>query len=314
MTTLTDKYPSRVESRGKILPRRDPVVYEGEFDGPLTADQINQYERDGFLSLSSVFTPAEVDAASRELERLGQSEKVRQSELAVTEPTSGEIRSVFAVQTVSVLFAQLAGDQRVLRIVEQLLGSRVYLHQSRINFKPGFAGKEFYWHSDFETWHTEDGMPNMRAISCSIALTDNTEFNGPLMLIPGSHKYFVQCIGRTPENHYQASLKRQEFGVPDNESLRWLVDQSEIVAPKGPAGSVTLFECNLMHGSNSNISPYPRSNAFFVYNSVENPLVDPFAANLPRPWYLGSRDIDPLTETDFAAYIQNKAAAGNGRH
>jgi hypothetical protein len=41
----------------------------------------------------------------------------------------------------------------------QLLGSDVYVHQSRVNFKPGFNGQDFYWHSDFETWHAEDGMP-----------------------------------------------------------------------------------------------------------------------------------------------------------
>ncbi|MES8739290.1 phytanoyl-CoA dioxygenase family protein, partial [Cutibacterium acnes] len=73
------------------------------------------------------------------------------------------------------------------------------IHQSRINLKNGFNGKEFYWHSDFETWHVEDGMPNMRAVSCSITLTDNTVYNGSLMVIPGSHKYFVSCVGETPE-------------------------------------------------------------------------------------------------------------------
>ncbi len=43
---------------------------------------------------------------------------------------------------------------------------------------PGFTGSGFYWHSDFETWHAEDGMPSMRAVSCSIALTENFAYNG----------------------------------------------------------------------------------------------------------------------------------------
>ena len=62
----------------------------------------------------------------------------------------------------------------------------------------------------------------------------------------------------------------------------------------GPAGSVTFFECNLMHGSNGNITPHPRRNVFFVYNSVENTLVEPFAAPSPRPTYIASRKFDPL--------------------
>lgn len=62
---------------------------------------------------------------------------------------------------------------RLLDIAQFLLDDEVYIHQSRLNYKPGFRGKEFYWHSDFETWHVEDGMPRLRALSISITLTEN---------------------------------------------------------------------------------------------------------------------------------------------
>jgi ectoine hydroxylase len=133
-------------------------------------------------------------------------------------------------------------------------------------------------------------MPRMRALSCSISLEDNYHFNGPLMLIPGSHQYFISCVGMTPENHYQQSLQRQEYGVPDRDSLTWLVKYHGIVTPTGPAGSVVLFDCNIMHGSNGNITPLPRSNVFFVYNSVENKLVKPFSGQKPRPEFIASRE------------------------
>src|SRR3546814_19786785 len=92
--------------------------------------------------------------------------------------------------------------------------------QSRLNYKPGFVGKEFYWHSDFETWHVEDGMPQMRALSMSILLAPNTVLNGPLMIIPGSHRKYLTCVGETPEDHYRSSLKKQEYGVPDRAEER----------------------------------------------------------------------------------------------
>lgn len=60
---------------------------------------------------------------------------------------------------------------RLLNVARQILGSEVYIHQFRANMKPGFLGKEFYWHSDFETWHVEDGMPSMRAPMCSWSTT-----------------------------------------------------------------------------------------------------------------------------------------------
>lgn len=294
-----DLYPTRVPTGAQILKRVDPVVYDGAETGPFSKEQVEAYERKGFAFLPGFYTADEVATIKEELDRLRNSEEVRQSELAVTEPLSGEIRSVFAIPTVSELFDNLSRDERIVGAIQQLLGSDVYLHQSRVNFKPGFRGKEFYWHSDFETWHAEDGMPRMRAISCSVALTDNQEYNGPLMLIPGSHKHFLQCTGMTPENHYHQSLKKQDYGVPSDDQLEFLVKKYGIEVPKGPAGSVVLFDCNTMHGSNGNITPHPRSNAFFVYNSVENALVQPFAADEPRPWFLGSRDPEPLEPSNY---------------
>ncbi|MNL63191.1 hypothetical protein D3C87_1873000 [compost metagenome] len=59
---------------------------------------------------------------------------------------------------------------------------------------------------------------------------------------------------------------------------------------------MVLFDCNTMHGSNGNITPFPRSNAFFVYNAWSNRVVAPFAAKNPRPAFLSSRDPKvPLT-------------------
>jgi ectoine hydroxylase len=205
------------------------------------------------------------------------------------EVTSSIVDEELLVHQSSEVMRRLCHHPKVVAIARQLLGSDVYIHQSRINYKGGFRGKEFYWHSDFETWHVEDGVPAMRMVSCSISLTPNTPHNGPLMIIPGSHQRFVACVGETPDNHYKKSLKSQEVGVPDDESLTQLVNDFGITAPTGLAGSVTFFECNIMHGSNSNITPLPRSNVFVVYNSVHNTPVDPFCGLAPRPNFIAER-------------------------
>jgi ectoine hydroxylase len=115
------------------------------------------------------------------------------------------------------------------------------------------------------------------------------------MDIPGSHNTYVACVGETPENHYKQSLKRQEYGVPDHDSLRSLTNKGGIAAPTGAAGSAVFFDCNTMHGSNGNITPYPRGNAFFVYNSVENTLQQPFRGLKPRPEHIATRqNFSPL--------------------
>jgi ectoine hydroxylase len=296
-TKTHDRYPTRVSGEPSIIERVEPTVADTARDpgaGPLTREQVDAFDRDGVLFLEDVFSREEAEGFLAELHRLSADEELKREDRVITERGTDEVRSIFEIHKVSERFAQMSRDPRLADVTRQLLGGDVYLHQTRVNFKPGFRGKEFYWHSDFETWHSEDGMPEMRAISASIALTDNTEHNGPLMVMPGSHRRFVSCIGETPDDNYKSSLQAQEIGTPDEGSLSQLAAEFGIVAPKGLAGSVIFFDSNIMHGSSSNITPFARSNAFFVYNHVDNALQEPFYANSPRPPYIAHREVEPL--------------------
>ncbi|CAM5778860.1 ectoine hydroxylase [Castellaniella caeni] len=292
---MQDCYVSRVGRTAALMARRDPVVYEGgRYARALDAAQVRQYEADGFLILPGVLGADELDGLRAEVAALAGDPALREAEELIREPDSDAVRSIFRVHELGARLAELPRDPRLLDVARQILGSEVYIHQSRVNLKPALDGREFYWHSDFETWHVEDGMPAMRALSCSVLLTDNTPFNGPLMLIPGSHRQFVACVGETPEAHYRQSLRRQEVGVPDPVSLRYLAEQGGLRAVTAPAGSVVFFDCNTLHGSGGNLSPWPRSNVFMVYNSVHNRLVAPFHGMRPRPAHIASRRADEV--------------------
>ncbi len=297
-----DLYPSRQHNHPSWQERLDPIAWHSDaHSAPLSSEQLSRFERDGFLVLDNVFSADEVQLFKAELARMSHDPEVLQSPTAIREPDSGALRSVFAIHRSNELFARVASDERTAGIIRYLLGGDIYVHQSRLNLKPGFKGKEFYWHSDFETWHTEDGLPRMRTISCSILLTDNHPWNGPLMLIPGSHRHYISCVGATPENHYQQSLRRQEFGIPDEDSLRRLVDRYGIQQATGPAGSVVLFDCNTLHGSGSNIAPSPRSNLFFVYNHMDNQPAQPFDGMPPRPEFVAERG--PVEALDIGPQV-----------
>ncbi len=297
-----DIYASRADRGAAIIARQDPVVYSGgTYAEGTSAENIAAFDRDGFLFLESFFSEKETATLLAEVKRMTQDPAIKPREEAIREPNSDIVRSIFAVHELSPMLQRLSRDARLVDVARQILGSEVYIHQSRANLKPGFKGKEFYWHSDFETWHVEDGMPAMRAVSCSILLTDNTHENGPLMLVPGSHKQFISCIGETPDEHYRESLRKQEYGVPDPVSLQILIEQGGIRSATGKAGSVLFFDCNVMHGSNGNITPWPRSNVFMVYNSLENTLEAPRYGLKPRPEFVATRKrfapIKPLVPT-----------------
>lgn len=293
MVLVSDIYQSRSDNEAAIILRQDPVVYpgphaRGEF--ALSEHQLRAYRKNGFIQLRGLLQQNETEELLCEARQIALTSGQRGLPEAVLEPGSDEVRSVFRVHGLNQVFERLMRDGRLLDVARQILGSEVYIHQSRVNLKPGFSGKEFYWHSDFETWHIEDGMPRMRAVSCVVLLTENNEFNGPLMLVPGSHMHYISCIGQTPEDHYKQSLRKQEYGVPDPTSLGFLVQRGGLQSAKGPAGSVLFFDCNTMHGSNSNISPFPRANLFFVYNSVDNRLGSPRGGLQPRPEFIAARE------------------------
>ena len=288
---LSDLYPSRKGPEPQILLRHDPVVYTDLSDGiVLTREQKESFDKNGYLVLNGLFSDIEVKLLQRELYDMRlKLQKANDNPEVVTERQSGEVRSIFRIHRNSPVFERLSRDSRLVNVARDILADDVYIHQSRLNYKPGFEGREFYWHSDFETWHVEDGLPNMRAISISVTLTENLPQNGALMMIPGSHRDYISCVGKTPEHHYKMSLQKQEYGVPDPHSLEYLANKGGIDQVTGPAGTVVIFDCNVMHGSNGNITPYPRSNAFFVYNSVQNRARTPFADVSPRPEFIAAR-------------------------
>ncbi|MEU9359881.1 ectoine hydroxylase [Streptomyces sp. NPDC051840] len=296
MTTdvRADLYPSRGAAE-MTTPRQDPVVWSAPgAPGPVTAKDLQGFEENGFLTVDQLITPDEVSVYRAELDRLVADPLVRADERSIIEPQSQSVRSVFEVHKLSEVFANLVRDERVVGRARQILGSDVYVHQSRINVKPGFGASGFYWHSDFETWHAEDGLPNMRTVSVSIALTENYDTNGGLMIMPGSHKSFLGCAGETPKDNYKKSLQMQDAGTPSDEALTKMADRHGIKLFTGAAGSATWFDCNCMHGSGDNITPYARSNVFIVFNSVDNLAQEPFAAPIRRPEFIGARDFTPV--------------------
>ena len=86
--------------------------------------------------------------------------------------------------------------------------------------------------------------------------------------MPGSHKEFVACIGQTPENHFKDSLRKQEYGVPDHDSLTRMVQKSGIDTPVGKAGSIVILTAILCTVRTAILRRC--RDIFMVYNSVEN--------------------------------------------
>ena len=151
-TVQADLYPSRQHNHPRWQERLDPITYRKDAtNAPLSAEQLSRFERDGFLVIENLFSAEEVAVFKAELERMSKDPQVLEAPTAIREPDSGALRSVFAIHRSNELFARVARDERTAGLVRYLLDGDIYVHQSRLNLKPGFKGQEFYWHSDFET-------------------------------------------------------------------------------------------------------------------------------------------------------------------
>lgn len=248
----------------------------------LTQEQIKAYDEEGYILLPSLFSPQEAALMKSRLPALYQMDRDE-----VIKEKNGVVRTVFAAHTFDEVFARVASHPRLIEPARQLLDSEVYMHQFKINAKAAFNGDIWQWHQDFGTWHQDDGMPEARAMNVAIFLDDVNEFNGPLMVIPRSHKQ-----GRLDASH-DLTTTSYPLWTLDNAKVSELVEQGGIVAPKGVAGTVLIFQSTLVHASSPNLSPWDRNTLYVTTNSVENAI-----RKFQRPDYIAHRDFTPIRTLD----------------
>ena len=244
----------------------------------LTDAQLADFETEGYLFLPEVFSPAEAGllrAEADQVYRLDREEVWRES--------SGVARTAFAAQTYNEAFRRLGRHPRLVEPVMQLLGGPVYLHQYKVNAKAAFDGEVWQWHQDYGTWARDDDMPEPRAMNIAVFLDEVTAANGPLLFIPRSHKQGVLAAGHDLET------TSYPLWALDRATITRLAEAGGVVAPTGPAGSVLMFHCNLVHASPPNISPFGRTIVYLSLCHVDNHI-----RRFKRPEWIAQRDFDPI--------------------
>lgn len=254
----------------------------------LTRKQLHTYEEDGLLFFPSLFDDAEIAALTAATETIA----------AIDHPsrvleTDGEtVRALHGCHLMNEVMARLTRLPRMLRPAEQIIGDSAYVYQFKINVKAAFGGDVWKWHQDYIFWAKGDGMQRPDCVNVMVYLDEVTEFNGPLMCIPKSHRHgMVDVNAEQGEGSWKDNVSADLKYSLDRETVAGLVGKGGIVAPKGPAGSVLIFHPNLAHGSTPNLSPWDRTMMIVTYNSVNNV---PVPTGELRPDFLVSRDASAL--------------------
>jgi len=260
----------------------------------LSHEQLRRYREDGFLLLPEVFSSLEIASLKTGLPALF----AQDTAACVKEAHSATVRSVYGSHRTHESFRRLSEDARLVEPAIQIVGSDVYIYQFKTNAKAAFAGDVWEWHQDYIFWRDEDGMPAPRVANVALFLDEVNEFNGPMFFIPGSHQQGVIEIAEPPssmaqpgEPAWMSNVSAKLKYALDRDMVATLCRRYGIVCPKGPAGSVLLFDSNVVHGSSNNISPFDRVMVIATYNSVHN---TPGIGRTRRPDFLVSRDFEPV--------------------
>ncbi|MDP6708709.1 MAG: phytanoyl-CoA dioxygenase family protein [Alphaproteobacteria bacterium] len=246
----------------------------------LSEDQVRAWREDGFVFVDGLLSPAEMAVVQAELPDLL---ALRRQEV-VLEKDGETVRSLLNLHLYNAVFDALVRHPRLIGPTMQLLGSEVYIFQSILNLKHAFTGDVWQWHQDYPTYHADDGMLTPRVMNILLFIEDVGEFNGPLMLVPGTH----EATFATPEVD-RTTTSYPLRGLDDDTVARHAEDRG-IVAPKGPAGSAIFMHTNLIHGSGPNMSPWGRALMSLTLNSTENKTV----AKSVRPDYIVLDDFTPV--------------------
>jgi ectoine hydroxylase len=252
----------------------------------LTAENIATYWRDGMLVLPDLFGSAEVEALRAAFAR----DTLIPGDQRITEPGGTQVRAIYASHVRQPEYSALIRSPRLLGAAHDLLDPQVYLYQFKINAKPAFGGDGWAWHQDYIAWKIADNVPGPDFINAVVFLDDVTEFNGPIVFIPGSHTDGLIRSDRSEQWRSGQHLDPDDIALSPDE-MSALVERHGMVGPTGRAGTTVFFHPEIVHGSASNISPFPRRVAIITYNQVRNA---PRPLGEPRPEYLVSRDTRPL--------------------
>lgn len=208
----------------------------------LTADQIEQFNRDGFLVVDDLFNKDEVE----NLRRACAAPEDREWEKA-----DRTIHSLGITQR-DPLFLELARDPRIVACLKPLIGDDIQLQHSKLAAQSTQKGKGgFRWHQDYAFFpHT-----NIDLVAVMVMLDDATPDNGCMHMVRGSHQ-------RGLLNHMDSEGIFSECQEP-----LWQEQPDDIALITPRAGGISIHHCLALHGSGPNPSGRPRRGIVFQYRA-----------------------------------------------
>ena len=226
----------------------------------ITDEQLESFDRDGYVILPGVFNDDEIARMRREADFI--LELILNSSIAnqrrsgrldwMTRPDGVQlVRKIQPINDLSLYLTQVSQDPRLIEPLRTIMGDDPVLMEEKLNYKqplptavqgvdirPGDG--HFPIHNDWAYYAAQDYPQTV--LSSAVSMDACTEQSGPLRVWPGSHRQHLE--------HGPSTV-----GL---EVLDGLIDKTAGRSVLAPAGSVMIFHVLLVHNSRPNMTADPR--------------------------------------------------------
>ena len=224
---------------------------------PLSAEQMERFDRDGYLVVDRLFSDeelaplideicAEVDVRARHLHAQGvitdlcEGEPFESRLARLNDQTPVLARQIWNGILNGPAVFDVIGHPRLLNVAEQMCGpeliaSAVYRLRPKV---PSHELSAVPWHQD--AGYTEPYCDDSNMLTVWLALVDADEHNGCMWVMPGVHKHGIRRHAKSPETWY--------LTIPDEE----LPSDVEPVCVPVAKGGVLLLTNMTPHASFAN--------------------------------------------------------------
>jgi hypothetical protein len=226
---------------------RDLRFYPAAAQHPrtLTREQVEAYNRDGFIRPIRIFSDAEITGIRQYFDAL----------LAKVLASGGDSYSISSAHLKYGKVYDLLTDYRIVNCVKDILGDNVVGWGSHFFCKMPRDGKQVAWHQDASYWP----LTPTKAVTVWLAVDDADVENACMRFIKGSH-HFGHMTFRPSDSAEHNVLNQtienaEQYGEPVDDILK--------------AGEVSLHNDLLLHGSAANMSDRRRCGLTLRYCATE---------------------------------------------
>jgi phytanoyl-CoA hydroxylase len=225
----------------------------------LNQTQIDEYNRVGAIVVPDVLAPEQVQLLRRVTDEFVEKARVvvQHNEIYDLEdthtPQQPRVRRIKSPHLHHPAYGDLVRHAKIVEILQALWGPDIRFDTAKLNMKSAGYGAAVEWHQDWAFYpHTNDDLA-----AVGIMMDDMELANGPLMIIPGSHK------GPIYDHHSDGRF----CGAMDPATHE--IDYAKAIPLTGAAGSITIHHVRAVHGSAPNTSNKERRLLLLQYRAAD---------------------------------------------